>query len=282
MQTEIIYTNSNGESVTFGNEEDLHYFSNELRNYMWGYAERNGHIAAFLNEMKEIDFPVGIFCDNEEQGIKWRNEIYEITDIDVMNETAGVLSIGDWCLDCWVIGSTPDNYWFADQIAEFDLTLLTENPMWYKPKFIHFGSNGESSADSEFLDENYDYEYDYTHEGDNSSVINESLVGANFLIRIYGLAVNPWISIGGDRHEVDCTVPAGSTLEIDSRNKTIQLIDENGNITNAYDDRLLGARGSGYYIFELIKRGYNAITWSNDFNFDLIVYEERSTPEWLS
>ena len=55
---------------------------------------------------------------------------------------------------------------------------------------------------------------------------------------------------------------------------------DNGTRENVYKFRERGAHGSGSYLFEPIKPGTDDITWDNTFDFDLTLYETRSTPPY--
>ena len=101
-------------------------------------------------------------------------------------------------------------------------------------------------------------------------------------MRIFGAAIKPYIIIGNNTYSVDVTVPEGARLEINSRTQTVEIIDDLGRVTNVYNARKLGRKGSGSYIFEKIPVGYSVISWSNNFSFDLVLLEERSVPKWVA
>lgn len=282
MDTRITYTNHKGESLTFGSGDDLHYFEHELMDYEWSYSERNGRIAAIVKDIQEKSFPVGIAAETEAQGLAIRNRLYEIADIDVMAMSPGVLTIGDWALECYVIRSEADMYWMDDRYAEFDLTLLVESSFWIKQITHTYSKRTGQGEANNFLNFPYNFKYNYTRKWTTQSVTNDAMSSCDFILRVYGPAVKPYVMIADNIYEVDVTVPVGARLEINSREQTIRIIDEAGRITNVYNARKLGRKGSGSYIFEKIPTGYSVISWSNGFSFDLVLLCERSVPEWVA
>lgn len=283
MQLEIAYTNHKGKRIAFGGENPaLHYFANNVRDWLWSYAVRNGRVSAFTHDVKELTFKVGIFAETEEEGLALRDAIYEITDTDVMNRRQGKLSVGDWAMYCYIIGGTIDQWWFSGQVCEMELTILSERPYWVKESLTKYYAENESQSTAEFLDCPYDFPFDYTRERVTATLKSDAIADSDFLMRIYGPCVDPYVIVSGNNYEVDITVPDGSRLEIDSAQQTIIMIDEVGNEMNAYDARKLGKRGGGNYIFERIPMGFQYVVWSHDFDFDLVVYEERGVPAWVS
>ncbi len=65
-------------------------------------------------------------------------------------------------------------------------------------------------------------------------------------------------------------------LEVDSKEKKINIIKVNGDKVNVFN-----YRNRDSYIFELISSGIHYVSYSGLFNFDLILYSERSEPEWI-
>lgn len=279
MNNIITYTNHQGRSITFG-DDPLNYFKHGLFDYEWSYSERNGRVSSFDKPLQEKDFPVGVFAETEEEGLAARNAIYEVADVDVMMRKPGTLRIGEWELLCYIIRSQADMYWISDKICELHLTVLAEKPNWIRKRTKHFSFRSEEAEKSDFLNYPYNYPYNYTRRWTTQKIINESMAPCDFILRIYGVAEDPYVMIGDNLYQVNVTVPNGSRLEINSREQTIEIIDSVGRITNAYDARKLGKKGRGNYIFEKIPVGYSAVLWANDFIFDLVLIEERGVPEW--
>lgn len=121
-----------------------------------------------------------------------------------------------------------------------------------------------------------DYDYDYeSHLTGQALVVNPGSGPADFLLRIYGPCVNPYVSINGVDIGVTATVQAGEYVEIDSRDKTVYRVDTNGVRTNLFNQRLKTTS-----IFTKIPSGNNVAIWPGTFTCELIVYEERSEPKW--
>ena len=77
-------------------------------------------------------------------------------------------------------------------------------------------------------------------------------------------------------YQVDCEVGEGEYLTVDSTTKKIFVTKNDGTIVNCFN-----SRNKNSYIFEKIPSGNNAVTWSGEYGFDVILMEERSEPKWI-
>lgn len=137
------------------------------------------------------------------------------------------------------------------------------------------------TSPSVFLDYPHDYEYDYLARSAAAQIETSVLTPCDVLLTIYGLCDNPSITIGGNRYQVNCGVPANAYLTIDGREKTITVTLEDGTVVNVFADGVRGSgQGGGEYIFEPIQPGVQAVGWDGSFGFDLGWYEEEGEPPW--
>ena len=263
--------------------EPLNYLENDVRDWMWARAEKNGHVQAFYREPREMTLPVGICADTEEDGLRWRNEVARIADVDVMAQEPGRLWIGDWWMECYITGCSFANYWFDERTAEMALTIVSDNPIWRRGTVSHFYIRHDDELDHgarPFLDYPHDMPFDYCGRSNMLYVDNAYTLDADFQLTIYGPAVNPYVQVGWNIYEVDISLQAGEYLVVDSLKRTITMVDARGNASNAFSARKVGRANSGSYVFQKVRPGVNPVSWPNSFNWDFTVFEERSTPTW--
>lgn len=74
---------------------------------------------------------------------------------------------------------------------------------------------------------------------------------------------------------VNIVLEQGERLEIDSRTRTVTKISKNGEQVNAFHNREKGKK-----FFKKIPPGRQKVVWSGKFDWDLVIYEERSEPRW--
>ncbi|PWM21011.1 MAG: hypothetical protein DBX97_02870 [Collinsella tanakaei] len=98
----------------------------------------------------------------------------------------------------------------------------------------------------------------------------------DYLLKIYGPAIDPAVTIGGIVRQVYTTLEAGQYLLIDSRDKTVKRVFSDGAVLNEFNNRRRGTKS----IFEPILPGMNEITWNNAFGFELTLFIARSEPAW--
>lgn len=188
---------------------------------------------------------------------------------DVRLMQTGRLYFGDWYANCYVTSSEtePDgdiNHWTNNNI-----TFYVPSGFWVKDEEHNFESTiGDGPYD--YLDYEYDYQYDYKPTPSSTGTwITESPFESEFLMSIHGPAVNPRVTINGYPYVVYASIGNGETLVIDSAAKTVMCGD-----TNLFD-----SRNKVQSVFQKIPSGNLTISWGN-FNFDLVLHEERSEPRW--
>lgn len=279
MRVDIAYVANNDVRMEFGgNDDDLHYLANELREYTWEYnlGISKTRVSSFTRKPKEMSFPVGVAAKTNARGLELRNQIAQLGEYDVSIKRPGKLYIGDWYLYCWIIGAKFNEYWWSDRVCEIELTLLTERPEWTKEYPVQFEPTAAISQGVHGADFEFDFDYDFMASYPDKETTNSSIFPADFIWRAYGPCTNPYIRVGDNLYQVDVNVPHGAHLEVNSRDKTATLIGANGTATSVYAERTRGYSGSGSYLFEPIKPGFNQISWDNTFIFDLVTLETRS------
>lgn len=132
-----------------------------------------------------------------------------------------------------------------------------------------------------YLDYPHDYPYDYSKSSATDSITPSVLTPSDVRLVVYGAAVNPYIIVGGNRYQVNVSVPAGGYLVVDGREKTIMLTLADGTVQNVFSSGVRGdGAGGGSYIFERIPAGTSEVTYDGSFGFDLGWYEEEGEPPW--
>ena len=153
-----------------------------------------------------------------------------------------------------------------------NLQIVTDQPVWIGENPYVFHSYEVTSKDNKRYPGKYGYRY--ANGLSNNFVVNPHFFDSNFTLRIYGPVTNPQVNIGGNAYLVNIALEDGERLEIDTRSETIYKILRKGSKENAFH-----CRKKGVYFFKKISPGRQGVSWSGKFNFDLIIYEERSEPQ---
>lgn len=274
MLEKIKYVNSKNQNIE-SNTGCFFVNENDLRDYMWNYETNSNHIVSFNKDgitQKSIDGY--IIAQNETIANNLKNNIFNIFEYDIVNNSCGKLYIGKYYLNCFIIGSKKSDYLKHKRILHFTFTIITDMNNWILENKYSFNKNNELS--SIMRDYKYDYKYDYYSNNINKIINNETLISSNFKWIVYGSCVNPSIIIDGHVYNVNIELFDNERLEVDSKEKKINIIKVNGDKVNVFN-----YRNRDSYIFELISSGIHYVSYSGLFNFDLILYSERSEPEWI-
>ena len=279
MLEKIKYINHMMEEMTWG-ESGIFVNYNDLRDFSWGYTSANNRISSFHKGIAKKKVPIIIFCENEEEGYRKRDELFELCEKDVLAMKHGKIIIGDYYLKCYVTGSIKTNYLRSKGYMEAALEVTTDFPSWVKETTTQFRSvsqdEGSGAVGGKNFDFNYDFPFDYSSEFNDKRLKNSGFVGTAFKIIIYGSCSNPAISINDHTYQVNADLSDNEYLTIDSMTKTIVLTKYDGQKENCFH-----LRNRESYIFEHIPPGENIITWNGAFGFDVILLDERSEPKWI-
>lgn len=283
-----------------------------FHDYSWGYegaTQRFGiDIDYFKKDPKAYDLVIA-FSGTNQQKRQLLNTFCDITEYDVQNNSPGKLYVDDYYISCFVIGSKTEP---GDESAWVERTLdvLCPYPFWILESTYSFLpetdmpepevtppvttggvyqgislDNGAVLPEFEFdflrpSDQKteyplFDLPFDFVGVFGSRQINNPAYLPGNFIMTIYGYAVNPAVIIAGHTYQVYATVYSGERLVIDSRKKTVIKIGRFGEETNLYN-----ARNKLQSVFEKIPSGASVLSWEGDFGVDLTIFDERSEPKW--
>lgn len=275
------YINSKNEKIDFSTYPYL-FQSGNLLDYSWGYENNGLKITDFKKENREYNISIAVLPDfkiplDERKQLfnQYVNNLLSVFDYDVLNNKCGRLynDSGSY-LECFIVSSEKSEWNIGKPFMFNDFVLVTNTPFWTKETTHIFKSSEITSTNNKRYPGRYGYRY--ANGLNNSSINNEHYADSNFKLLIYGKCINPTVIIGGNIYKVHTLIEEGERLEIDSKNKTVVKVRNSGYIEN-----LFNSRDKENYIFQKIPSGLNSVNWSGDFDFDIILYEERSEPKWI-
>lgn len=272
MFERLKYKNHINEVIDFG-ANGIYVNMSDLHDYEWTVNKKGNRITSLTRKSGTRKLPVIIVCSSEAEGIAARNRMMEVFEKDCLAMEPGRVILGGYYFKCFVTKSVKKSYMTSNRMMNLVLTLQSDQPYWVKESTVSFGL-GSAEVVSGGVDYPFDYPFDYTANAPEQ-IINPSIVPSNFRTVIYGACVNPSITIGGHKYQVNCTIESGGYLTIDSVAKTIALTDASGAVTNVFN-----SRNKQSYIFEKIPSGTSSVTWDGSFGFDIILLDERSEPKW--
>lgn len=201
------------------------------------------------------------------------DEMQDAFETDVLLESPGRIYFGDYYIDGFVTSSETKTSDIAVYYSQNKVKLYCPRPIWTKENPYTFHSYGASSSDNKRYPGRYPFRY--ANGMNNTHVQNPHFTDANFTLVIYGPVVNPQVIIGDKSYLVNIVLEQGERLEIDSRTRTVTKISKNGEQVNAFHNREKGKK-----FFKKIPPGRQKVVWSGKFDWDLVIYEERSEPRW--
>lgn len=274
MPNQARYIASNGEVVELDGPTTWIGTAEQLLSDQWSYTLGYRDITGVTREAREIEVEA-FFRNNEES-----NRLRRLRNMDVRNGTPGTIEAKGLIQRAYIVKSTPSVITRTHHREALTVVLLDGLwGEWFSEEFWPI----ETDQDTEYLDLPTDVQFDVMPPSALNSLTNNSSIPAPFKMTIFGPCVNPYIVIGDNRYEIIANIPAGARVEINSQSfpRTITLISSAGDRTDLFSSGTRGSgEGSGEYIFEPLKPGYNSVSWPGGFGFDLEWYEQVEVPEW--
>lgn len=275
MKTQIKYIASSGNMYDLTTRDILHRKADYF-DWTWkveGAKKQYGSRVSRVSREPAQYEPELIFGRNQKNLRQTIQALHNDFENDMRRLQPGRIVWGDWYIDCFVNASKVDNLSFWKWISN-KIQIYAPYPFWIKEEKVVLSTTPEST--SGFLDYPYDYMYDFTAPTIGEKVVpSDSPFTSEFRMVIYGLAVNPRIVINGYPYILYTTIPSGSYVIVDSKQRTIMMYGINGQKTNIFD-----FRNKSDSIFEKIPAGNLDIVWDATFGVDLTIFREKSEPEF--
>lgn len=278
---DFYYVNSNGRKIDLTKPPFIGEMSNDLFAFKWSYLTQGQavqKIVKFEKYMVEKKFHVLISGETDRDYYSNLEQFLQLTDVDINNLKMGRLYVGDYYLECYIFASGKPKKYIGTNKTLVQCSIICERGNWQSEALFRFtpaGGGGGGTTGYGFLYP-YDYSYDYSAPYSADTILNESYMDTDFKLVIYGAELSPEVMIGGNLYRVaNCQLDEGDYLTIDSKNKTVIVTRNDGDIENVFDKR-----DRAWNIFEKIKGGGNAVLTDGNKTFDLTLYYERSEPKW--
>lgn len=269
----VTYISSAGNIYQLNSKNGVVHKKLPYRAWSWNVSgtklEQGVRVSGFTRTAAQYKSDLLFYGTKEEQE-NLVNDLHDDFEGDMRRKQTGRIVIGNQYLDCYV---TSVNARYNNGCTTDSIQIYAPYPYWRQEQKIALEASEIVSG--EFLDYPYDYPYDYT-----APVMGEKVVKSDFPFTsefqmvIYGLAVNPRITINGYPYVLYATIPAGAYVIVDSRQKSVMMYNADGTRTD-----LFNFRNKADSIFQKIPAGNLTITWGATYGVDITVFRERSEPK---
>lgn len=261
-----------GQSIQLDGPTSFVGTAENLRSREWEYELGYRDLVSATRPAREVD--VTFYAQFPDA-----DAFRRVADADVIAGTPGIfLAQNEWKQRGYVLASQPNSIHYGNLVTDLKIALL--DGAWWRLVTHSFNQDSEDTPDT-YLDYSFDYEYDFSKRATVASIEPSVLTPSAVYLVIFGPAINPYVIVGGNKYQVNVTVPSGGYTIIDGRDKTIITTLADGTQRN---DFAYGVRGSGQgggdYVFEPVKSGHQNVAWDGSFGFDLGWYEEEGEPPW--
>ncbi len=275
---EITYVNSKGTVLNL-DKKPYYVEKSGLYDFSWslGFASRplydGGRVVSRRRSNNVRELTLFVYADTDAEFCKAMNDLSDTMTIDVEELSPGKLYVGEQYLSCYVSAGekTVSKDW--PHCIKMTLTFFPQNPCWCTERTFSF--NFKDEEDAEGLKYPKKYPFHYSSLTKEANIINEHYAPSPMIIKIFGPAENPRLSIGGAAMGVDVALEEGEYAVIDQRERSIYKASVTGEITNLFNRRLKNGN-----IFAYAPAGVSLIECSGDLNMDITLVKQRSEPQW--
>lgn len=272
--SEIYYINSKNEKIYLDKYPFKMLSETSLFDYEWRYeTKRNNKVKNIKKTTRTATLSVVVSGQTSEEYYQNIAQLYEALDYDCAIGSPGKLYFGRYYLQCYFYkGEKPKKYLNVKQ-STVSFTVVTDLVNWVKETVTSYRNRQVTGTDVNGIDYPHDYKHDYMSA--IQTVNNTSFYPSDFVLTIYGPCMEPAITIGENIYMVHTTLDTGDYLVIDSRNRKITKVLNDGTHVNEFSKR-----DKEHYVFEKIIQGINPVTWESNFDFDISILDERGEPKW--
>lgn len=274
---ELYYENSEGEILDFTKAPYLARDISELLDYDWKYVISGKRIKGFEKEIAEIPMIINVLADTTKEYTNYCNELFDITETDVLKNVKGRLYYEGQYVLCNLVGSKKKDWCMGVDFQMNYMRLVTDSPFWITEKKYSFPvvANIATLEEENYLKYPFNYPYNYKSDAILSYLKNDHISACDFKMIIYGPCTNPKIYISDNIYEIETTLQESDYIVITSNPKRVIKYLEDGSTEN-----IANSRNKKYNIFAKIPPGNNIVNRNGTFGLDVIIYQERSEPRW--
>ncbi len=275
---EIRYVNSKGNSLRldrppyFVEKSDLYDFSWSL-----GFAARplyeGGRVVSRRRQNTVRVLTMYVYAENERDFNEAMNRLADFMTIDVEELSAGRLYIGAQYLNCFISAGEKAVVKDWPHCVKMTLSVFPQNPCWCTDRTFSFSFGTET--DEGGLKYPKQYPYRYSSLSKEANIINDNYAPSPMIIKIFGPAENPRLSVGGALIGIDVTLGNREYAVIDQTERTIYKASETGERTNLFNCRLKNGK-----IFNYAPAGVSYVECTGELNVDITLVRQRSEPQW--
>ena len=248
----------------------------DIFDYEWDFESiqsvYGGTITRFTKKMAKKDLKFTVKAPTKQGYYDALNDLLEITEKDIVENTPGRLYVNGYYLTCYVVAGSKSEWESGAPICDGEVQIIAPNPFFTREDMTSYS---EQTITGDYGKYPMRYPTRYASGATSQELINPHFSNSPFKMVIYGACTNPAVMISGNLYQVNVVLLDGELLIINTQERTIAVQSVDGTVTNAFN---LQNRNS--YIFESLSAGSNTISWDGTFAIDITIFEQRSEPKW--
>lgn len=269
----VTYISSSGNTYELHSKDGVLHKRKPYRAWTWKVRgtelEHGTRVSGFTRAAEQYKAEL-LFFGSVEQQTELVNDLHDDFEGDLRRKQPGKIIVEEQYIDCYIISVDARH---KNGVTTDSIQIYAPYPYWVQEQKVVLDASSVTA--NGFLDYPYDYPYDYTAPAMGRKIVKSDFpFDSEFRMVIYGLAVNPRVTINGYSYVLYATIPQGAYVIVDSRQKSVMMYNANGTRTD-----LFNFRNKTESIFQKIPAGDLDIAWDSSYGVDITVFRERSEPK---
>ena len=249
-------------------------FHTSIWKYSYIEKQYGVDITEFKKDAAEYELKL-IFTGEEEKRKRYLDNFHSEIEKDIISKTPGRFQWEQWYADCYVISSSTYPGDKPNKTMN-DVVLLVPGSFWISEQSLAIYKS-DTIPDSSGIIYDYTYGSAYGDSGLSVNFYNDHFIPCNFVLEAKGPLSKLEFAINENLYEINVSCAEGESVVLDTKERTIKVIDSYGNSWNAF-----GKQNFDFDNFAKIPAGENVISYNRSYDIYLTIYQERSEPRWTA
>ena len=206
LDVPFYYENSNGDVLQL-NSNGLVADPQPLLTWSMDSTTSNNTLTGFSSDVDSFSLTVAVARGSN--AMELRDSLYEIPIVDVESFEAGKIHVGSWYRYGFINSQDIEAWRDSSGMAKFTVDVtFTEDGYWRRDTTSSYNT-GIETITTDGLNFPFDFPFNFGGQSSARTIENNNFTASDVMIRSYGPAENPRITMGNNTYGVDMSISTG-------------------------------------------------------------------------
>ena len=276
MELEVYYENSEKNKRIVFDEKEYGISDFDLFQHEFKYSAEDDKISKFSSGVTTRKIEANITGNEKKSWQELYDEMNGVFVRDILLQKPGTLHVNKCYMPCFFYATIPTEMFEDWGFQTAELKIVTDKALWTEKQLVAVYKS-DTIPDSSGIIYDYTYGSAYGDSGLSVNFYNDHFIPCNFALEAKGPLSKLEFAINENLYEINVSCAEGESVVLDTKERTIKVIDSYGNSWNAF-----GKQNFDFDNFAKIPAGENVISYNRSYDIYLTIYQERSEPRWTA